>query len=143
MTALTLAQSERARLTQLLGQHLATRDQVAQAQKAVSDAQDNLDLLKSAGGGSAGQTLTAPFDGIISALPVATGARVAAQAPLATLDRANSLVIAVGVEPAQRDQVATGQPAASNRWTAAGSGTARCAPSAGCWTCRRGWCPSW
>jgi len=111
VTALTLAQSERGRLTQLLNQHLATRDQVAQAEKAASDAQGNLDLLKGAGGGTAGQTLTAPFDGVVSALPAATGARVAAQAPLATLDRANSLVVAVGVEPAQRGVMAPGQAA--------------------------------
>jgi membrane fusion protein (multidrug efflux system) len=111
VTALALAQSERARVTQLLNQRLATRDQVAQAEKAASDAQGNLDLLKGAGGGTAGQTLTAPFDGVVSALLAATGARVAAQAPLATLDRADSLIISVGVEPAQRGVVAPGQAA--------------------------------
>ncbi len=111
VTALTLAQGERNRMTQMLAQHLATRDQVAQADKAVTDAQGNLDLLTRGGGGSAEQTLAAPFDGIVSSLVVAPGARIAAQAPLATLDRSSRIVAAVGIEPGQRGLVARGQPA--------------------------------
>lgn len=111
VTALTLAQGERGRVAQMLAQHLATRDQLAQADKAVTDAQGNLDVLTRAGGGSDGQTVAAPFDGVVSSLPVATGARIASQAPLATLDRSGSLVAAVGIEPAQRSLVAPGQPA--------------------------------
>lgn len=111
VTALTLARGERDRMAQMLAQHLATRDQLAQAEKAVTDAQGNLDLLTRGGGGSAEQTLAAPFEGIVSSLPVATGARIAPQAPLATLDRSSRLVAAVGIEPAQRGLVARGQPA--------------------------------
>ncbi len=111
VTALTLAQGERGRVAQMLAQHLATRDQLAQADKAVTDAQGNLDVLTRAGGGSDGQTVAAPFDGVVSSLPVATGARIASQAPLVTLDRSSSLVAAVGIEPAQRGLVAGGQPA--------------------------------
>ena len=111
VTALTLAQGERGRVAQMLAQHLATRDQLAQADKAVTDAQGNLDVLARAGGGSDGQTVAAPFDGIVSSLPVATGARIASQAPLVTLDRSSSLVAAVGIEPAQRSLVTPGQPA--------------------------------
>ena len=109
--ALTLAKNERAHTAQLLTQHLATRDQLAQADKAAADAQANLDVLNRAGGGSAEQTLTAPFDGIVSNLAVAAGTRVAAQVPLVTLARSGRLVAAVGVEPAQRGLVAPGQPA--------------------------------
>ena len=111
VTALTLAQGERGRVAQMLAQHLATRDQLAQADKAVTDAQSNLDVLTRAGGGSAGQTVTAPFDGVVSGLLVATGARIASQAPLITLDRSSSLIVAAGIEPAQRGLVAQGQPA--------------------------------
>ena len=109
--ALTLAKGERARTAQMLADRLATRDQLAQADKAVADAQTNLDALNRAGGGSAGQTLAAPFDGVVSNLPAAPGARVAAGTPLVTLDRTSRLVAAVGVEPAQRGLVAAGQPA--------------------------------
>ena len=109
--ALTLARGERGRMAQMLAQQLATRDQLALADKAVTDAQGNLDLLTRGGGGTAEQTLAAPFDGVVSGLPVATGARVAPQAPLITVDRSSRLVVAVGVEPAQRGLVARGQPA--------------------------------
>ena len=121
VTALTLAQGERGRVAQMLAQHLATRDQLAQAEKAVADAQGNLDVLARAGGSSAGQTVTAPFDGVVSSLPVATGARIASQAPLITLDRSSSLVAAVGIEPAQRGLVAGGQPARIEPLDGAGS----------------------
>jgi RND family efflux transporter MFP subunit len=111
VAALALAQGDRARTAQMLTQHLATRDQLALADKAVADAQANLDALTRAGGGSAEQTLAAPFDGIVSNLLAAQGARVAAQVPLVTLARSSRLVAAVGIEPAQRALVAPGQPA--------------------------------
>ena len=110
VATLTLARGERARLAQMLAQQLATRDQLAVADKAVTDAQGNLDLLARGGGGSAAQTLAAPFDGVVSALLVVPGARIAPQAPLVTVDRSSRLVAAVGVEPGQRGLVAQGQP---------------------------------
>ncbi len=111
VTALSVAQGERGRMAQMLAQHLATRDQLAQADKAVTDAQANLDTLAKAGGGSAEQTLSAPFDGVVSNLSVASGARIAPQAPLVTLDRSSRLVASVGVEPGQRGLLAPGQAA--------------------------------
>lgn len=109
--ALTLARTQRAHTGQLLAQHLATRDQLAQADKAVADAQANLDALNRGGGGSAEQTVAAPFDGVVSSLLVTPGARIAAQAPLVTLARTSRLVAAVGIEPGERALVAVGQPA--------------------------------
>ncbi len=111
VAALTLARGERARLAQMLAQQLATRDQLAMADKAVTDAQGNLDLLARGGGGSAEQMLAAPFEGVVSALLVAPGARIAPQAPLVTVDRSSRQVAAVGIEPGQRGLVAQGQPA--------------------------------
>ena len=109
--ALALARGDRARLAQMLAQHLATRDQLAQADKAVTDAQTALEALNRAGGAAAEQTVAAPFDGIVSALLVAPGARVAAQAGLLTVLRSARLVASVGVEPAQQAIMAAGQPA--------------------------------
>ena len=108
--ALALARGGRARTAQMLSQQLATRDQLAIADKAVSDAQTTLELLNRGGGGNAEQTLAAPFDGAVSALAVAPGARVAAQAPLVTIDRSSRLVAAIGIEPAQLSLVAPEQP---------------------------------
>ena len=53
--AMTLAKGARDRTAQMLTQHLATRDQLAQADKAVADAQATLDALTRAGGASAGK----------------------------------------------------------------------------------------
>lgn len=108
---LTLARGNRARTATMLNQHLATTDQLAQADKAMADAQATLDALKRAGGGSADQTITAGFDGVVVNLMVAQGARAAAQTPLLTLARSGRLVAAVGIEPELRDQVAVDQPA--------------------------------
>jgi len=123
--ALTLARSQRQHAAQMLAQHLATRDQLAAADKAVADAQSTLDALDRGGGGTAQQTLSAPFDGIVSALLTAPGARVAAQTPLLTIARASKLVAAVGVEPGVRGQVATGQPAKVEPLYTAGAGQGR------------------
>ena len=73
VSALALARTQRAHTAQLLAQQLATRDQLAQANKAVSDAQAALDALKREGAGQPEQTLTAPFDGIVSDDPGGAG----------------------------------------------------------------------
>ena len=109
--ALALARTQRMHAAQLLAQHLGTRDQLAASEKAAADAQAAVEMLNRAGGNSAQQTLSAPFDGIVSGLLTAPGARVAAQAPLITLAQSSRLVAAVGVEPALRDQLAVNQPA--------------------------------
>ena len=109
--AVKLAKTRRGHTRQLLSKHLATRDQLAQAEKAVTDAQANLEALNRGGGGAAEQTLTAPFDGVVSNLATAPGARITAGTPLITLARSNRLVASVGIEPGQRSLLAAGQPA--------------------------------
>lgn len=111
VAALNLARGQRARTAQMLRQRLATRDQLAQADKAVSDAQANLDALKRAGGGSGPQMLTSPFDGVVVALQAAPGAAAAPGAPLATVARSDQLIAATGLEPGRRPLVAPGQSA--------------------------------
>jgi membrane fusion protein (multidrug efflux system) len=110
-SALELARQQQTRTARLLSQQLATRDQLAQADKAVSDARAALAALEAEHGGKAQQLITAPFDGVVSALPVTQGERVAAGAPLLTITRTGGLVITVGVEPAQRRGVRVGQKA--------------------------------
>lgn len=110
VAASALARGQRARTAQMLADRMATRDQLAQADNAVTAAQANLDLLNRAGGGGGEQTVAAPFDGVVASLLVAPGARVAAQAPLVTLARLDRLVAAVGIEPGRRGLVAPGQP---------------------------------
>jgi membrane fusion protein, multidrug efflux system len=112
VSALALARTQRTHTAQLLAQQLATRDQLDQATKAVSDAQAMLDALEREGAGQPQRTLTAPFDGIVTAIRVAQGERVQPGAPLLTLTRLDGLVVTVGIEPADRVKVKAGQAVA-------------------------------
>jgi RND family efflux transporter MFP subunit len=110
-SALQLAREEQVRTARLLSQQLATRDQLAKADKAVTDARAALSALEREYGGRQRQTLLAPFDGVVSTIPVAQGARVQPGTALLTLTRTDELVVTVGVEPAQRQRLQLGQPA--------------------------------
>ncbi len=111
VAALGLAQKEQTHTVQLLSQQLATRSQLAQADKAVADAEAALAAQRREGGGNTVQTLTAPFDGIVTVVFVKPGERIAAGAPLLTLAQTKGVVVSVGVEPAQRAKLRVGQPA--------------------------------
>ncbi|WP_428390707.1 efflux RND transporter periplasmic adaptor subunit [Lichenicoccus sp.] len=111
VAALTQARGNHTRATEMLREHLGTRDQLALAVQAQQDAQANLDAIERSGGGAPEQTVSAAFDGVVSAVLVAQGARVAANTPLLTVVRSAGLVAAVGIEPGQSDKVAVGQPA--------------------------------
>jgi membrane fusion protein (multidrug efflux system) len=108
VAALDLAREERTRAEQLLKQQLATRSQLAQAEKSVSDAQAALDAQRREGGGQPVETVTAPFDAIVTALPVNTGDRIQAGASLVTLLRADAVGVTIGIEPADRGKLKPG-----------------------------------
>lgn len=109
VTALKTAKEEQVRITRLLSQQLATRDQKALADKAAADAQAALDALERETGGKPQQTLVAPFDGVVAAIPVNQGDRVAAGAALVTITRSNGLVVTCGVEPSEVKRLKLGQ----------------------------------
>lgn len=121
VSAASLAQSERAHTAQLMAQKLATRDQLAQADKAVTDARATLDALQRQGADRARTQVTAPYAGIVDTVPVAQGDRVVAGAPLMTLTRldgnagVDGLVVTVGIEPALHARVQAGQPVSLHR----------------------------
>jgi membrane fusion protein, multidrug efflux system len=110
VSALTAARQQRAHTAQLLGQQLATRDQLAQADKAVADAQSTLDALHQEGADRPSQTLEAPFDGIIATIPVAQGDHVPPGTSLMTITRLDGLVVTVGIDPGERVRVHQGEP---------------------------------
>ncbi len=109
-TALRLAQSELAHVTQLRVQQLATRDQAAQAEKAESDARTQVETFKRQGVGASADPVRAPADGTVRSVAVAQGDRIQANAPLLTLARADGIVLTAGIEPADRSLVRPGQP---------------------------------
>lgn len=108
VSALDLAKTQRLHAVQLLSQQLATRDQVAQAEKGLRDAQSALDALRQEGGGKPVQTLTAPFDGIVTSIAVAQGDRLQSGVPLMVLTRMDGLVVTVGLDPMDRAKVRPG-----------------------------------
>jgi membrane fusion protein (multidrug efflux system) len=110
VAALELAREERAHVEQLLKQQLATRSQLAQAEKAVRDAEAALEAQRREGGGQPVETVTAPFDGIVMTIPVNTGDRIQAGASLATLLRADAVSVTIGVEPSERGKLKPGAP---------------------------------
>jgi RND family efflux transporter MFP subunit len=109
LSAVTAAREQRDHVAQLLKQQLATRDQLAQANKAVADAQATLDAMRRDGADRPSQTLTAPFDGIVATIPVAQGDRVQPGAALMTITRLDGLAVTVGIELGQRTRVQPGQ----------------------------------
>jgi RND family efflux transporter MFP subunit len=111
-SALKLAQAQRAHTAQLLSSQLATRDQLDQADKALRDAQSNLDALVQQQGQAATMDVTAPFDGTVASLDAKQGESLQPGAALLTLQRADGLVATVGVERDAVDHVKGGAIAA-------------------------------
>ena len=97
--ALMLAKGELDRAEQLATQRLATQSQLANARKALADAQATLAAQRAQGGSAAEETISAPADGVVTALSVGLGERVAANAPLLSFMPAHALVAELGVLP--------------------------------------------
>jgi RND family efflux transporter MFP subunit len=120
-TTLAAAIRQRDTTRQLLAEQLATRDQLTQAEKAVTDAQAALAAQKREGAGDPVQTLRAPFDGVVTTIPVALGDRTQPGAALATVARKGALVVTVGIDPAERSHVHSGTAARLVRLSGGGA----------------------
>ncbi|HZU88101.1 MAG TPA: efflux RND transporter periplasmic adaptor subunit [Stellaceae bacterium] len=107
-TALAAANQLVARTQALLGQHLATRQDLAAAEKSAADARATLTELETEGAG-APQILRAPFRAIVTAITTSPGAIVAQGAALIDLARPNALVLRVGVVPEQALSIKPGE----------------------------------
>ncbi|WCT72208.1 efflux RND transporter periplasmic adaptor subunit [Sphingomonas naphthae] len=110
-TALEAARTQRATTARLFGQQLATRDQVAASDKAVSDAQTALAALRKEGAGAAEQIVRAPYDGIVTTIAATQGDRTAAGQALLTIASGRKLVATVGVPSADVARMKAGQSA--------------------------------
>ena len=108
--AVRLARAERAHMAQLRAQRLATADQLARADGAVTDAELALQALQREGGGAPVQAVRAPFAGVVTSIPVQQGAAVQAGTPLVSLSRRGALQVTVGIPPAAATRVTAGDP---------------------------------
>ncbi|PXV53149.1 RND family efflux transporter, MFP subunit [Dyella jiangningensis] len=111
VTAQRLAEAQRAHAAQLFAQQLATRDQLDQAEKALHDAQSNLDALVQQQGRNPTVEVTAPFDGTAATVDAQQGDNLQPGAPLLTLQRGDGLVVTAGVERDAMGRVQVGAKA--------------------------------
>ena len=109
-SALTLARGELRRTEQLAAQRLATQSQLATARKALVDAQTAFEAQRELGGGAAQETVSAPADGVVTALSVGLGERIAANAPLLGFTPAHALIAQLGVQPEDAASLRPGMP---------------------------------
>ncbi|MGH8311777.1 MAG: efflux RND transporter periplasmic adaptor subunit [Gammaproteobacteria bacterium] len=103
------ARSALKRTQSLFKEKLATRDQLAAAQKALADAEANLAAQQKMGGGRV-TVMRAPSDSVVTAVNVASGARVAANTSVLTLAEQGGLYARLGVTPAQAPALEVGMP---------------------------------
>lgn len=108
--ALVLASGDLQRTEKLAAQRLATQSQVAAARKSVADAQAALDAQQAIGGSGASHVVTAPTAGVVTALRVGLGERVAVNAPLLDFIPAQALVAQLGVQPQDGGKLHAGLP---------------------------------
>ena len=88
---------------------LATTDQLAAAQRALADANAAAVEQNKLHGAQARETIRASFDGIVTAVSVAPGDKVAADGPIAVVARGGGLIVPLGLEPADAARVVKGQ----------------------------------
>jgi RND family efflux transporter MFP subunit len=109
-TTVALKKHALERKQQLFKQQLATRDDVENAEKDLSDAESTIKMLEEIGSIRDSEILTAEFDGVVTAISVNKGDRISAGAPLMTLSRPDRLILSVGVEAGVLDKVKPGLP---------------------------------
>ncbi len=110
MSSVDFARSELASLQSLAAQQLATKSQVANAQKAVSDAEALLAAQQRLGKDTKSELISAPFDGIVIALNITQGERIQAGATALQLARVDGLRVILGIEPEDIRRVKPGMP---------------------------------
>ncbi|MEO7072520.1 MAG: efflux RND transporter periplasmic adaptor subunit [Rhodanobacter sp.] len=105
---LDLARGELQRTEKLAAGRLATQSQLASARRTLADAQAGLQAQQAIGGGAPTHAVQAPADGVVTALRVGLGDRVAANAPLLDFTPAHALVAQLGVQPESGEKLRAG-----------------------------------
>jgi len=103
-SALSVAERLVASTRKLVSGHLATAQQLADAEKSESDARSQLQALDAEGAGGL-HVIRAPFRAIVTSLSTTSGAIVAEGAALLDLAAPENLVLNVGVVPAQAGDI--------------------------------------
>jgi len=111
-SALTLARGELERTQVLFAQRMATRSQVAAAEKALADAEQALAAQNALGISAAERVIAAPFDGVVVRVGAVPGDRIAGGTVVLQLARSGGnpspVRVVLGVEPSLRRAVPVG-----------------------------------
>lgn len=107
-SAVDFATRDVQRLERLFAEKLATNDQVATARKSLDDAKIQLDAQAKIGAGNGEQTITAPFDGVVTGLMAVPGDKVQANNTIATLVSRTNLTVQLNLEPDDAVKLAPG-----------------------------------
>ncbi len=99
------------RTKSLVATHLATQDQLVQAEKTQSDARAALQALQAQGAGGSG-VLKAPVAGIVTAIDTTPGAIVTEGSGLVQLAQPNGLVLEAGAIPSEASAIQKDNPVA-------------------------------
>ena len=106
--AVDFAREDLARKRGQLKRQLATRADVSAAEKALKNAESELQAQKALGNDTTQTVVTAPFPGIVTAIAVTPGQRVQAGGPVLIVSRRDRLLVRLGVEPEQASTVPAG-----------------------------------
>ncbi len=98
-SALTFAQKDLTHTRMLFSEQLATRSQLAAAEKAYSDALAASRQQKKIGAGNASEVLRASSAGIVTLVSVSPGDRVSTNAVVASIATRDQLILNLGLEP--------------------------------------------
>jgi len=107
-SALNFARAELKREEELFSLKLLTQTQLETARKQLSDAEGTLAAQKKLGAVAENAQLTAPTDGVITALVAAQGDRLAAGSAVVQMGESDRLRIQLGIEPSLRHLVKAG-----------------------------------
>ncbi|HXS41636.1 MAG TPA: efflux RND transporter periplasmic adaptor subunit [Stellaceae bacterium] len=109
-SALRVASDMVVRTRSMVQQHLATAQQLADAEKSQTDAKVAFAALQAQGAGGA-NILKAPFRAVVTAIATSPGTIVSEGAPLLSLASPAELVLKAGAIPAEAASVAVNDPA--------------------------------
>lgn len=109
-SALELAQKDLAHTNALYKLQLATNAQLAAAEKALSDAQSQLQAQQKIGANRQSDILRANATGIVTAVSASPGERVQANTVIATIAARDRLLLNLGLEPEDALAVPVGAP---------------------------------
>lgn len=98
LSAVRFSQSEVRRISSLMRDQLATKSQLAAAEKSLADSQSQLQQLKQQGLGKSIREIRATFDAVVATVPTQAGQRVIAGTTLLQLGHPDRLKILLGVE---------------------------------------------